>query len=197
MVVQNVPRSEKHFIEGDFNGYIRVEVDGYDTAHEGFGYEERNYGGVSVLDFAVTYDLLVANSFFKKKDDHLVTFRSGLSKSQIDFFLIRTSSSVYKDCKVLPSECLGSQHRLLVLDVELKGSIRKRRYAGEPRIKWWNLTRENALELTRRISEEGVWKKAEDADTMWEAMANRIQRLAKEILGTSRRGGHKMNGAWW
>ena len=47
----------------------------------------------------------------------------------------------------------------------------KRRSAGEPRVKWWNLIRENARKLVERISEEGVWKKAEDADTMWGAMA--------------------------
>ena len=56
MVVQNVPRSEKLFIGGDFNGHIGVEADGYDTTHGGFGYGERNYRGVSVLDFAVAYD---------------------------------------------------------------------------------------------------------------------------------------------
>jgi len=33
---------------------------------------------------------------------------------------------------------------------------------------------------------------------MWEAMAQCIRRFAKEILGTSRKGGNKMKGAlWW
>ena len=32
---------------------------------------------------------------------------------------------------------------------------------------------------------------------MWEAIADCIRRLAKEILGFSRRGGNKMEGAWW
>ena len=35
---------------------------------------------------------MIANSQFKKKDDHLVTFRSGITKNQIDFFLIRASN---------------------------------------------------------------------------------------------------------
>ena len=105
-----------------------------------------------------------------------MTFRSGPLKTHIDYFLIRASNrSVCKNCKVLPREYLGTQHRLLALDVELKGSKRMRRTVGKPRIKWWNLTRENALELTRRISEEDVWKKAEDADAMWEVMANCIR----------------------
>jgi len=32
---------------------------------------------------------------------------------------------------------------------------------------------------------------------MWEAMADCIRRSAKEILGTFRRCGNKMKGAWW
>ena len=67
MVIQDVPRSEKLFIGGDFNGHIGADSVGYDAVHWGFGFGERNTGGVSVLDFAVAFDLLVVNSFFKKK----------------------------------------------------------------------------------------------------------------------------------
>ena len=73
MVIQDVPRSEKLFIGGDFHGHIGADSVGYDTVHGGFGFGERNSGGVSVLDFAVAFDLLVVSSFFKKKEDHLVT----------------------------------------------------------------------------------------------------------------------------
>jgi len=89
LVIQDVPRSEKLFIGGDFNGHIGVDSDGYDTVHGDIGFEERNNGGVSVLDFAVAYELLVVNSYFKKKEDHLVTFKSGSLETQIDYFLIR------------------------------------------------------------------------------------------------------------
>ena len=66
-----------------------------------------------------------------------------------------------------------------------------------PRVKWWNLTKDSAMKLSDRIMEEGAWKRATDADTMWEVMTKCIQRSAKESLGTSRRGGNKMKGAWW
>jgi len=137
MVIQDVPLSENLFVRGDFNGYSGVEADRYDTSHRGFGYGERNNGGAFILNFAVAYNFLVANSFFKKKEDHLVTFRSGPIKTQIDYFLIRASSKrLCKNCKMIPNEYLGTQHRLLVLDVELKCSKWKRRSAEEPRVKW-------------------------------------------------------------
>ena len=45
MIIQDIPRSEKLFIGGDFNGHIGTESVGYDAVHGGFGYRERNSGG--------------------------------------------------------------------------------------------------------------------------------------------------------
>ena len=53
------------------------------------------------------------------------------------------------------------------------------------------------MKLAERINEEGAWRQVDDADTMLEAIADCIRSSAKEILGTSRRGGNKMKGAWW
>jgi len=172
MVIQDIPRSKKLFIGGDFNGHIGMDSDGYDVVHGGFGFGERNKGGVSVLDFAVAYELLVVNSYFKK-EDHLVTFESSYFKTQIDYFLMRVDSRrSCKDCKVIPSEYLGSQHRLLILDVEFKCSKRKNMRVGDPKVKWWTLTKENTGLTAERITEEGAWRRVEDADSMWEAMVD-------------------------
>jgi len=67
LVIQDVPKSEKLFIGGDFNGHISTKANRYDAAHGTFGYRERNNRGVFVLNFTVAYDLLIVNSFFKKK----------------------------------------------------------------------------------------------------------------------------------
>ena len=116
----------------------------------------------------------------------------------IDYCLMRTDSRrSCKDCKVIPSEYLGTQHRLLVLDAEFKCSKRKKRRVGDPRVKWCTLTKENAGLIAERITEEGAWRKAEDADSMWEGFADCIRRSAKDILGSSRRSGNKMEGSWW
>ena len=81
---------------------------------------ERNNGGVSVLYCAVGYEMLVVNSIFKKKEDHLVTFKSGLTRTQIDYFLVRVDiRRLCKDYKMIPSEYLGIQPWLLVLDWSL------------------------------------------------------------------------------
>jgi len=66
-----------------------------------------------------------------------VTFKSGSIKIQIEYFLTRAENRrLCKDCKVIPSENLGSQHRLLVLEVEFKCSKGRRRSDGDLRVKW-------------------------------------------------------------
>jgi len=90
--VQDVPQGEKLNIGGDFNGHSGRESEGYESAHGGFGFAVKTSGGVAVLDFAIAYDLLVVNFLFKKKEDHLVTFKSGSFMTQIDYFLTRTDS---------------------------------------------------------------------------------------------------------
>ncbi|GKG12838.1 craniofacial development protein 2, partial [Tanacetum coccineum] len=60
-------------IAGDLNGHIGAEVDGFSSVHGGFGYGVRNKEGRTILEFATAHDLLVVNSFFKKREAHLIT----------------------------------------------------------------------------------------------------------------------------
>nr|GEW22620.1 hypothetical protein [Tanacetum cinerariifolium] len=73
------------------------------SVHEGFGYGVRNEGGRTILEFAAAHDLVVVNSFFKKKDAHLITFYSGDHDTHIDYMLVRKRDlRLCKDCKVFP-----------------------------------------------------------------------------------------------
>jgi len=122
-------------LSGDSNGHINTKVDGYDRTYGAFGYGERNSEGTSILDFAIAYNLMVINSHFKE-EDHLVTFRNGITKSQIGYFLIRANNRIQcKDCKVIPSEYLGTQHKRLVMDVVIKISKMKKRSVGDPKLR--------------------------------------------------------------
>uniref|UniRef100_A0A1S4CR48 Craniofacial development protein 2-like n=1 Tax=Nicotiana tabacum TaxID=4097 RepID=A0A1S4CR48_TOBAC len=75
-IVRNIPPSERLFIEGDFNGHIGSSAGGYNEVHDGFGFGERNGGGISLLDFAKAFDLVIANSSFMKQYEHLITYQS-------------------------------------------------------------------------------------------------------------------------
>ncbi|XP_056694778.1 uncharacterized protein [Spinacia oleracea] len=136
-VVQRVPRSEKLIIGGDLNGHVGSSRDGFESIHGGFWYGERNEAGNAILDFALAYDLGIMNTWFEKRESHLVTYRSGDNASQIGLFLVRNAlRQCYTNCKVIPGESTATQHRLVVLDFRGRSYIRRRRPLVEPRIKW-------------------------------------------------------------
>uniref|UniRef100_A0A1S4BD83 Craniofacial development protein 2-like n=1 Tax=Nicotiana tabacum TaxID=4097 RepID=A0A1S4BD83_TOBAC len=70
-IVRSIPPLERLFIGGDFNGCIGSSVVGYTEVHGGFGVGERNGGGTSLLDFAKAFNLVIVNSSFPKRDEHL------------------------------------------------------------------------------------------------------------------------------
>jgi hypothetical protein len=66
-MVRAVPTNEKLFIGGDLNGHVGSTNLGYELAHGGFGYGSRNQEGEDILDFVVAYNLVIANTFFRKR----------------------------------------------------------------------------------------------------------------------------------
>ena len=67
-IIRVVPNSEKLFI-GDLNGHIGTTSTGFEAVHGGFGYGSRNQEGKEVLDFAVAFDLMIANTFFLEREN--------------------------------------------------------------------------------------------------------------------------------
>ena len=86
VVMQGIPAEEKILIGGDFNGHVGNSRSGFENVYGGYGFGVRNDARNSILDFAVSYDMILANTWFRKLDSHLITYRSGGNASQIDFF---------------------------------------------------------------------------------------------------------------
>ena len=79
---------------------------------------------------------MIANNFFSKRQSHLVTFSSGQYSSQIDFVLTRRDKQACVDYKVIPGECVVSQHKLLVADFRFLVQARRNKQARVARTKW-------------------------------------------------------------
>ena len=120
-MVSIVPVSEKLLIGGDLNGHVGATNAGFERVHGGFGYGSRSQEGEDVFNFALAYDLLIANTLFRKRESHLVTFRSRRHSSQIHFILARREDR--RDCldsRVIPGECVVPQHKLVVADFHFR-----------------------------------------------------------------------------
>ncbi|XP_047264248.1 uncharacterized protein LOC124896654 [Capsicum annuum] len=186
------------FIGGDFNGHIGSLPMGYDDMHGGFGFGDRNVEGAALLDFVRAFGLVVMNSNFPKKEEHLVTFCSRLAKTQIDILLLRKGDrAMCKDCKAIPSENLVTQHRLLVIKLGIKKGKKRRGGEGHPRVRWGGLTPASALEIGAKLEGMGVWEDSRDVDSMWDRTAGCIKESAKEVLGISRGWSGRYRGDWW
>ncbi|XP_070054765.1 uncharacterized protein [Nicotiana tomentosiformis] len=193
-IVRQVPPAEKLFIGGDFNGHIGSTASSFSEVHGGFGFGERNGVGTSLLDFAMAFGLVIANSSFRKRDGHLVTFQNAVAKTQIDYFLLRKCDrGLCKDCKVIPGGILAMQHRFLVMHVGIMLKRRKRSTRGRKRIRWGALTKNKAQALEGQLSAMRAWRSSGDASTMWSATIDCIREAAREVLGVSTgvSGGHK------
>ena len=66
-LVRAVPSSEKLFIGGDLNGHVGISSASFEAVHGGFGYGSRNQEEEEVFDFAIAFDLMIANTFFRKR----------------------------------------------------------------------------------------------------------------------------------
>ncbi|RZB75436.1 Craniofacial development protein 2 [Glycine soja] len=157
-VLQDIPQGEKVFLGGDLNGHVGSVTRGFEGVHGGFGLGEMNGEGKSILEFSEALDLSIANTWFKKRAEHLITYKSGGTCSQIDFFLIRKSDRKYcLNCKVIPGESLTTQHRVLVMDVRIRDRAKRRSPMVAPMIKWWHLKGEKQGIFQQKIWVEGVF----------------------------------------
>ncbi|KAD1514663.1 hypothetical protein E3N88_42703 [Mikania micrantha] len=108
----------------------------------------------------------------------------------------RGERSRWLDCKVVPGEVVGSQHRLLVADMAMrKKLVTERKHT--PRIRWGCLKGEKIAEFRDKVLEGKDIGMYGDTNSMWEAMSERVTRVAHETLGmtTGRINGHRE--AWW
>ena len=115
-----MPGEEELAIGGGLNGHVGVATDGFEDVHGGRGYGDRNEEGQAILEFAAAKELAVVNTWFQKREQHLVTYESGGRRTQIDYFLTRKHKR--KDvlnCKVVPSDSELTQHRPLIMDVKI------------------------------------------------------------------------------
>jgi hypothetical protein len=196
-MVQGIPQREMICIGGDLNGHVGKDALGYESVHGNHGFGVRNEDGKVVLDFATTHDLFIANTFFRKREEHLITYKSGPSRTQIDYFVMRRKDRLCcKDCKVIPGESLTTQHRLLVLDLQIKTLRKKLTVPKIVRTKWWNLkTKQGSFK--EKVLGDSCWDFIGSANEMWDTVASYLRRVAKEMLGVSKGGVPGQKEAWW
>ena len=71
-----------------------------------------------ILESVEAMDLMIGNTWYKKRGEHLITYASGGARSQINYLLTRREHKhIVKDYKIIPGEAVVSQHKLVVMEL--------------------------------------------------------------------------------
>ncbi|XP_067349374.1 uncharacterized protein [Channa argus] len=141
-------------------------------------------------------EMAVVNTFFQKRQEHRVTYKSGGRSTQVDDILCRRCNlKEISDCKVLVGESVARQHRMVVCKMMLV--VRKmKRTKAEQRTKWWKLKKEECCvvfreELTQNLG--GLEVLPDD----WTTTANLIRKIGRRVLGVSSGKRKADKETWW
>ncbi|KAK3517722.1 hypothetical protein QTP70_016495, partial [Hemibagrus guttatus] len=149
-VMESIPTGERVVIGADFNGHVVEGNTGDEEVMGKFGVKERNLEGQMVVDFAKRMDMGVVNTYFQKREEHRVTYKSGGRSTQVDYILCRRGNlKEISDCKVVVGESVARQHRMVVCRMTLM-VCKKKRSEIEKKTKWWKLKKEECCEEFRQ-----------------------------------------------
>ncbi|KAK3525556.1 hypothetical protein QTP86_034849 [Hemibagrus guttatus] len=190
-VMESIPTGERVVIGADFNGHVGEGNRGDEEVMGKFGVKERNLEGQMVVDFAKRMDMAVVNTYFQKREEHRVTYKSGGRRTQVDYILCRRGNlKEISDCKVVVGESVARQHRMVVCRMTLlvcKTTRQKLRQALGGQVVLpddWKTTAEVIRETGRKVVGVSSGRRKEDKETWWwnEDVQDSIQRkrLAKK-----------------
>ncbi|KAK3542806.1 hypothetical protein QTP70_003007 [Hemibagrus guttatus] len=80
-VIESIPTGERVVIGANFNGHVGEGNTGDEEVMGKFGVE-RNLEGQMVVNFAKRMDMAVVNTYFQKREEHRVTYKSGGRSTQ-------------------------------------------------------------------------------------------------------------------
>ncbi|XP_066946150.1 craniofacial development protein 2-like [Macrobrachium rosenbergii] len=104
--LSEIQAEERSIIAGDMNVHVGRTREGIERVHGGWGVGERNDDGERVLDCAVSFGLAIVKTWFEKKENHYITYKSGARENQTDFLMGRRSHlREVRNCNILNEGC--------------------------------------------------------------------------------------------
>ncbi|KAK3505678.1 hypothetical protein QTP70_004488, partial [Hemibagrus guttatus] len=195
-VMESIPTGERVVIGADFNGHVGEGNTGDEEVMGKFGFKERNLEGQMVVDFAKRMDMGVVNTYFQKREEHRVTYKSGGRSTQVDYILCRRGNlKEISDCKVVVGESVARQHRMVVCRMTLM-VCKKKRPEIEKKTKWWKLKKEECCEEFRQKLRQALGGQVVLPDD-WETTAEVIRETGRKVLGVSSGRRKEDKETWW
>ncbi|KAK3566596.1 hypothetical protein QTP86_001080 [Hemibagrus guttatus] len=197
-VMESIPTSERVVIGADFNGHVGEGNTGDEEVMGKFGVKERNLEGQMVVDFAKRMDMAVVNTYFQKREEHRVTYKSGGRRTHVDYILCRRGNlKEISDFKVVVRESVARQHRMVVCRMTLMVCKKKRsKIEMEKKTKWWKLKKEECCEEFRQKLRQALGGQVVLPDD-WETTTEVIRETGRKVLGVSSGRRKEDKETWW
>ena len=114
-LIESISNEERIVLGPDLNGHVGKGNIGNEEIMGRYGAGTRNKERSMVVDFEKRMDLEIVNTYFKKKDEHRVTYKSGGKSTQVDYVMCkRRNLKEMCDCKVIvKNECIAKQHGMV------------------------------------------------------------------------------------
>ena len=137
------------------------------------------------MEMLARNQLMVVNSFFKKRESHKITYRSGNNRTEIGLVIVRRCQrNKVRDCKVLAGEHITSQFKPLVYEMWI-GRGKQRRRKQRQVIRWGKCEGEVMEKYKSEVdSKFGLLKEQrEDVEAEWTAFKEGYIGTVEEISG--------------
>ncbi|KAL7844724.1 hypothetical protein SRHO_G00232630 [Serrasalmus rhombeus] len=108
----------------------------------------------------------------------------------------RRDLKLVTDTKVIPSESVAPQHRLLVMDTKIAKPKSPKCRTGPKRIKWWKWKeyKKRLLAALKSISVDHN----QPIEDMWVEMVKHVQEVVEEVFGSTKPGRRYIDKqVWW
>ena len=149
-LIESMSKEERIVLGADLSGPVDKGNIGDEKIMGRYGAGIRNKEGSMVVDFGKRMDLAIVNTYFKKKDEHRVTYKSGGKSTQVDYVMCRRRNvKEMCDCKVIVNKCVAKQLRMVICKMALMVK-KKKAEKVKPKIRWWKLKETSCQEAFRQ-----------------------------------------------
>ena len=179
-LIESVSKEERIVLGADLNGHVGEGNIEDEEIIGKYGAGKRNEGSM-IVDFTKKMDLAIVNAYFKKKDEHRVTYKNQRKSTQVNYVMCRRKNQKEMcDCKIIVNECVAKKHHMVVCKMALM--VKKKTEKVKPKIQWWKLKETSCQEAFRQEVTRTLGGKDGLPDE-WDKTAEMLRKTAETVLG--------------
>ncbi|KAK3536896.1 hypothetical protein QTP86_027088, partial [Hemibagrus guttatus] len=168
-VMESIPTGERVVIGADFNGHVGEGNTGDEEVMGKFGVKERNLEGQMVVDFAKRMDMGVVNTYFQKREEHRVTYKSGGRRTQKKRSEIEKKTKWWKLEKEECSEVIRETGRKVL-------GVSSGRRKEDKETWWWNEEVQDSIQRKRLAKKKWDMDRTEENRQEYKELQRRVKR---------------------